>query len=336
METGWRRCEICDMKVDLGHLYSHAIRCQERFAIRRLVNRITKAVGARGRKAHLRKLWIHPDAHTMSSFENLLSRLTPGVTDVRITTWSGYPSWSADLSEKNLEYLLSLLVNNSELRSLHFDCWPAAVSKTKGLFPLIISMPQLRVLRISLVGSSPDNHNPDTWTYPLFLPFLAELYLMDVPFHDWEWVAHLVRATPQLECLCITWRALDQEYHDGEDGDYDYLDLSWAHIHVEQRRHFASAVETIPSLLSAFKRLRSFTWTDGRYRDQISVATVLPLLPTLTSLVLPIKAGDSLSNDPSPDSNVRWHPLRSLAANETHSVTWHWGAAKSDPSSLDR
>lgn len=49
-------------------------------------DRIMKANGAGGRKVHLGKLRIPPDSHTMSSFENLLLRRTPGVTDVRITS----------------------------------------------------------------------------------------------------------------------------------------------------------------------------------------------------------------------------------------------------------
>lgn len=35
MGTGWRRCEICDIKVIWDHLALHAIRCRGRFATRR-------------------------------------------------------------------------------------------------------------------------------------------------------------------------------------------------------------------------------------------------------------------------------------------------------------
>lgn len=145
-DPGWRLCSICGLKVNCHQAKTHHIRCQERTAIQSLAKRILSAVVVRGRRAHLDKLWLYPTAGTMSSFELVLAGLSTTVKDVRFTT----RPWEADLHEANLEYFLSLLVNNPDLRSVFFDPWPVNYDPVKNLPPLLMSMPKLQRLRLSL------------------------------------------------------------------------------------------------------------------------------------------------------------------------------------------
>lgn len=319
-ESGWRDCPTCSTKWYWRDLEAHVKMCLIRTKIRKLAHGVMRGAIVRGRQALLKKLTCHLASGTLSTLETFLERLSSNIQDICIRTRGHDP----DLTATMLGPLFSLLARDSALRSLQFDSWPDTVPRTTALFPLLLSMPQLRILRMSLSHGSPPDRHIVAWSYPLSLPHLTELYLMDVPIHAWKWVAQLITATPTLERLCITWQPsqqgtdLEDLMEDDEDSESSADPIWEEETRQAQQNQFKMAVENISALLSGFERLKSLTWVNDRHGDKASATTALPSLPTVTSLVLPISPGQVVSNNRVPGEDVSDNPLRSWVADGSH------------------